>query len=86
MSRDPNVRALPNIRAYIDQFKDRITCKEVKQHKHSLYALHRARDEKLFLKKKKLVGVITEDEVVLALDEHQTFATDGLYLFRVRTH
>ena len=50
--RETNVRDLPNIRAYIDQFKHQITCKEVKQHKHSLYALHRARDEKIFLKKR----------------------------------
>ena len=54
------------------------------QKKHSLYALHRAREEKIFLKKSKLLGVITEDEIVLALDEQQTFATDGLYLFAVR--
>jgi len=83
-NRDDNFRELPNIRAYIDQFKIRITCKEVKQHKHPLYALHRARDEKIFLKKQKLLGVITEDEIVLALDDEQTFATDGLYLFGVR--
>ena len=82
--RDTNLRDLPNIRAYVDQFKSQITCKEVKQRKHSIYALHRARDEKIFLKKRKLVGVITEDEIILALDECQTFATDGLYLFGVR--
>jgi len=45
--RETNVRDLPNIRSYIDQFKEQITCKEVKQHKHSLYALHRARDESI---------------------------------------
>jgi hypothetical protein len=28
--------------------------------------------------------VITEDEIVLAPDDEQTFATDGLYLFAVR--
>jgi type I restriction-modification system DNA methylase subunit len=82
--RETNVRELPNVRAYIDQFRNQITCKEVKQHKHSLYALHRARDEDIFLKKSKLVGVITEDEIVLALDEDQTFATDGLYVFGLR--
>jgi hypothetical protein len=56
----------------------------VTQKKHSIYALHRAREEKIFLKKSKFLGVITEDEIVLALDEQQTFATDGLYLFSVR--
>jgi type I restriction-modification system DNA methylase subunit len=82
--RDTNFREIPNIRAYIDGFKGKITCKEVLQKKHSIYALHRARDEQIFTKKRKVLGVITEDEIVVALDEHQTFATDGLYLFGVR--
>jgi len=33
--RDINVRELPNIRSYIDRYRDQITCKEVQQHKHS---------------------------------------------------
>lgn len=80
-SNSNNFRELPNIRAYIDQFKAEITCSEVKQHKHSLYALHRARQEHIFLKKQKAVGVITEDEIIVALDDTQIFATDGLYVF-----
>ena len=83
-NRDDDVRQLPNIRAYIDQFRSRITCKEVKQEKHSIYSLHRARDEQIFLKPTKLIGVITEDEIVVAPDDQQTFATDGLYLFALR--
>src|ERR1035437_4670847 len=83
-SRNDDFRQLPNICAYIDQFKGQITCKEVKQRKHPLHALHRARDEKIFLKKRKLLGVITEDEIVLAPDDEQTFVTDGLYLFACR--
>jgi len=83
-NRKDNFQELQNIRAYIDRFKNRITCKEVEQHKHPLYSLHRPRKERIFLKKRKLLGVITEDEIVLALDEEQTFATDGLYLFGVR--
>jgi type I restriction-modification system DNA methylase subunit len=58
--RGTNFQELPNIRRYIDQFKHRITCKEVKQHKHSVYALHRARGEGIFVKQKKLFGVITQ--------------------------
>lgn len=82
--RDDDIRRFPNIRAYIDQFKKQITCKEVKQGKHSLYSLHRAREERIFLKPRKLCGVITEDEIVLALDDQRTFATDGLYLFGLK--
>ena len=82
--RDDNFRELPNICEYIYQFRYKITCKEVKLSKHPLYALHRAREEKIFLKKEKLIGVITGDEIVVALDKDQTFATDGLYLFGIR--
>ena len=72
---------IPNICAYIKQFKDRITCKEVIQKKHSMYALHRPRKESIFTKNKKILGVITEDEIIVALDENSFYATDGLYLF-----
>ena len=82
--RDDDYRRLPHICEYIDQFKDQITCKEVLQRKHSVYSLHRAREERIFLKPLKLVGVITEDEIVLALDDQRTFATDGLYLFGLK--
>ena len=81
-SEDP--KQLPHIRDYISQFKNRITCTEVRDRKHSLFALHRAREERIFLKKPKLVGVITEDEPILARDDAQLFVTDGAYLFGVR--
>jgi hypothetical protein len=71
----------PQIRSYIDQFKDQITCREVKQNKHPLYALHRPRKEHLFLKDNKIMGVITGDRIIVAPDDSQTYATDGLYLF-----
>ena len=83
-SRKDDISKLPNIRGYIDQFRNEITCKEVLQNKHSIYSLHRAREEKIFTKESKLVGVITEDEIVVAMDKKQTFATDGLYVFGVR--
>jgi Eco57I restriction-modification methylase len=44
-NRDDEFHQFPNIRAYIDQFRPRITCREVKEKKHSIYSLHRARDE-----------------------------------------
>jgi adenine-specific DNA-methyltransferase len=83
IQRTTDLRALPKVRAFIDGYRDAITCKEVEKGKHSIYALHRAREERIFLKEKKLIGVITEDEIVLALDEQQTFVTDGLYTFGV---
>ena len=83
-TRIDNFKELPKICAYINQFKDKITCKEVKQNKHSLYSLHRPRNERIFLKDNKLVGVITDDKIVVALDDKQTCVTDGLYLLGLR--
>jgi hypothetical protein len=83
-TRETDFQKYPNVCHYIDQFADRITCREVKEGKHSLYALHRARDEGIFLKSSKFVGVITEDEIIVARDDKQTYATDGLYVFGIR--
>lgn len=82
--KNEELKNIPNICKYIDQFKERITCSEVKQKKHSLYVLHRSRDENIFLKPKKIIGVITEDELIVALDENRLFPTDGCYLFSLK--
>ena len=81
--KDDDFKSIPKICSYIDQFKDEITCKEVKQKKHSLYVLHRSREANIFLKPQKLVGVITEDELIVGLDEEGLYPTDGCYLFSV---
>ena len=78
-----NFNLIPKICDYVDQFRGEITCKEVLQKKHSIYALHRARKESIFNKREKILGVITEDEIIVSLDTNQTFATDGLYLFGI---
>jgi type I restriction-modification system DNA methylase subunit len=83
-SRHDDFIRLPKIRAYIDQFRGDISCVEVKESKHPLYSLHRPREERIFLKKSKIIGVITEDRIVVALDKEKTFATDGLYLFSAK--
>ena len=82
-TRDDNFNNIPNICSYINQFKNEITCKEVKTNKHPLYSLHRPRKEEIFLKENKLLGVITGDRIILANDNNNTFATDGLYLFSI---
>jgi hypothetical protein len=82
--RNDNFEKLPNICKYIDGFKDKITCKEVQQNKHSLYSLHRPREERIFLKSSKILGVITGDRIIATLDNSRIFATDGIYLFGVK--
>jgi type I restriction-modification system DNA methylase subunit len=84
ISEKDNINKYPNIKKHIEKFKEKITCKEVETHKHSLYSLHRPRQEHVFLKDRKAIGVITEDELVVAIDDKCTFVTDGLYLFGVK--
>ena len=74
----------PNICKYIDSLSERITCKEVVQGKHPLYSLHRPRKSSIFEKRSKILGVITEDEIIVGLDKQRTYATDGLYLFSLQ--
>ena len=80
-SRTTDYSKCPNIVKHIDRYKDKIKCKEVIAEKHPVYALHRPRDESIFLKPEKLLGVITEDEIVLHLDTEYLYASDGIYLF-----
>ncbi len=84
LTRSDDPRMFPHIRDFIARFRKQITCTEVRDHKHSLYCLHRSREERIFRKGRKLVGVITEDEPILARDDDQYFATDGAYLFSVK--
>jgi hypothetical protein len=79
-----NIRELHHIKRFIDQFAHKITCKEVLENKHSIYSLHPPRKERIFLKDQKLLGVITDDAIKVALDDAHTFATDGLYVFAVK--
>ena len=80
-SRKDNPKEIPNIVKYISGFKNKITCKEVSEGKHPFYALHRERDEKIFTKEEKIVGVITGDRIIVAIDTDKIYPTDGLYLF-----
>jgi len=80
-SRRDNPEDIPYIIEYLKQFEKEITCKEVKAGKHPFYALHRERDEKIFTKPEKVIGVITGDKIITAIDAEKFYPTDGLYLF-----
>lgn len=80
-SRNDDPKEIPNIVNYISGFKSKITCKEVADGKHPFYALHREREEKIFTKSEKIVGVITGDSIIVSIDTDKIYPTDGLYLF-----
>ena len=71
----------PNIQSYIEAYLPRITCKEVAQGKHPFYTLHRARNEQIFDKNSKVLGVITGDSIITSIDKNRLYPTDGLYVF-----
>jgi hypothetical protein len=75
-----NPKLIPKIINYLNSFIDRITCVEVKEDKHPFWSLHRPRNSSIFTKKEKIIGVITGDKVIVALDTVQIFPTDGLYV------
>jgi len=83
-TRNDNPKVIPNINEFINSFKSEITCKEVKDGKHPIYALHRPRNKKIFLKETKLLGVITSDKIIIGIDNNQIFTTDGLFLFGLK--
>jgi len=84
ISKKDNPVKFPNIVNYISQFKDKITCKEVKAGKHPIYCLHRARNESIFTKPKKIIGVITSDKIICNIDVNNLYVTDGLYTFAIK--
>lgn len=82
-TKNSNKDELKNIFKYISKFRSQITCKEVEQGKHPFYVLHRSREEKIFKKKNKILGVITSDKIIVSIDDIGYYPTDGAYLFGV---
>jgi len=83
-TRDTKYEEVPNICNYIEKYREKITCREVKENKHSIYSLHRSRDKNIFEKKSKLVGVITADRIIVSIDKTLLYCTDGLYVFGLK--
>lgn len=83
-TRDTEERSVPNIVDWVSRHASKITCKEVQQGKHPIYALHRPRDAELFERKEKLLGVITADRPKVAVDTQRLYALDGIFLLAPR--
>jgi hypothetical protein len=79
-TRDTRPELIPNIVDWVGRNASKITCKEVKQGKHPIHALHRPRDQGIFERKEKLLGVITADRPKVAVDTEGLFALDGTFV------
>lgn len=79
-TRNDKIENIPNIIKYLESYRNKIKCKEVEQNKHPFYSLHRPREESIFLKDEKILGVITSDKLITAIDKNRLYPTDGVYL------
>jgi len=79
-TRETPPESIPKIVDWVGRNASKITCKEVQQGKHPIYALHRPRDQGIFERGEKLLGVITADRPKVAVDTEQLFALDGVFV------
>lgn len=83
LTRDDNITKYPNARTHLENYRDKIKCKEVKEGKHPWFSLHRPRNPDIF-NSPKFIGLTTTKDICVALDESADYyATDSLYLFRL---
>jgi hypothetical protein len=79
-----NPKSIPNIIRHMGEFRGRITCNEVKEGKHPWWRLHRARDERIFLRPK-AIGLTTTRNIELVNDtKGSIFVTDAMYVLAPR--
>ena len=83
-TRNTDSAEIPNIIDRVNRHSSLITCSEVKKGKHPIFALHRPREEQIFTKAFKLIGVITADRPKVAVDEMQRFSMDGTFVFAAK--
>jgi type I restriction-modification system DNA methylase subunit len=84
LTREDDIGKYPNARAHLSKYRDKITCREVLEGKHPWFALHRPRNPEIF-NPPKFIGLTTTRKICVALDEETGYyATDALYLFRIK--
>jgi adenine-specific DNA-methyltransferase len=84
LTRKDDIKKYPNVKNHLAQYRDKITCREVAEGKHPWFSLHRPRSPEIF-KSPKFIGLTTTRKIYVAFDESSDFyATDALYLFRLR--
>ena len=85
LTRKDDIAKYPNVAARLNRYREKITCREVKEGKHPWYSLHRPRDPGIF-SAPKFIGLTTSRKICVALDsDGNYYATDSLYLFRLKS-
>jgi type I restriction-modification system DNA methylase subunit len=83
LTKKDNIDDYPNIKNHLQKFRKFITCREVAEGKHPWYSLHRPRDPNIFIGRK-IIGLTTSKVICTSIDEDGYYATDALYLFKVK--
>jgi len=78
------IEKYPLVFQHLNAFRHKITCKEVASGKHPWWALHRARDPRIF-ESPKFIGLTTSRTIALIYDRSDSlFVTDAMYVFRLK--
>jgi len=73
----------PMGREYLEKFREKVTCKEVREGKHPWWRLHRPRDPEIFTCPK-FIGVTTSKRIELVFDARgNLYVTDAMYIFKI---
>lgn len=83
-TRETDLRLYPRAARHIKALRKLNTCKEAKKGKHPWWALHRAREPKIFASPK-FIGLTTNKTIELVYDEKDSlYVTDAMYVFSFR--
>jgi type I restriction-modification system DNA methylase subunit len=83
-TRETDLREYPRAAKYIKKSRKLNTCKEVKRGKHPWWAVHRAREPKIFTSPK-FIGLTTKKTIELVYDEKDSlYVTDAMYVFSLK--
>jgi len=84
LTRNDRIENYPNLKSYLEEYKDDITCSEVEKGKHPWYSLHRPRNEKIF-ESPKLIGLTTCNHLEIAREVEDNYLMDSLYVFQLES-
>ena len=84
-TRDTPIKRYPRAAKYLERFRAKNSCPEVKEGKHPWWTLHRPRDSQIFASPK-IIGLTTTKTIELIYDPRDSLCvTDAMYVFHAPT-
>ncbi|MBN8658009.1 MAG: N-6 DNA methylase [Anaerolineae bacterium] len=83
-TRTTEIKKFPKTLKRLEEFREKNSCREVKENKHPWYSLHRPRNAEIFTSPK-FIGLTTTKKIEIIYDEADSlFVTDAMYVFNIR--